>query len=247
MRLHFTVLACVACLGPVKAQPAFDVASVKPAVNEVVPELSLLPGRLHASNVKIKALIAEAYQVLESQVSGPDWLQFETYNLDARSDGAATIAQSRLMLQSLLADRFHLKLRRDTKQMTAYTLSIAAGKTSKLSPADKTGCEPEPSATNPCQRIESTPTFVFTGEKVSMPVFCKLIARLLYYQVVDRTGLDGVYNWKLDLSAFAAGDMTDGIPVTVTALRDQLGLKLERTRSAIEVLVIEHIERPSAN
>jgi len=213
----------------------------------MTPELTLSFGRLHACNVKIKALIADAYQVLESQVSGPDWLQFETFDLDAKSDGVATLAQSRLMLRSLLADRFHLKIRHDAKAMTVYILSAANGRAGKLTPADKAGCETEPSPTNPCQRIESTPTFVFAGERVSMPEFCRLVSRLLYYPVVDKTGLDGVYSWKLDLSAFAAGDMTDGLPITFAALRDQLGLKLERTKSPVDVLVIEHVEKPSAN
>ena len=142
MRLH-TVLACVACFSSIEAQPAFDVASVKPAVTGVPFELSLSHGGLHASNVKIKALIAEAYQVQEGQISGPDWLQFEAYNVDAKAGIAATIPQTRLMLQSLLAERFHLKLRRDKKEMTDYKLSVAPGKTATLTRADTAGCEPE--------------------------------------------------------------------------------------------------------
>lgn len=215
MKRLWAVLACVACLGPAGAQPAFEVASVKTGVTGVVPELSLSAGRLHASNVKLKALIDEAYRLLDSQISGPEWLQFDAYNLDAKSETAVTIAQTRLMLQSLPADRFHLKARRDTKEMTAYTLAVANAKTSKLTRGDQTGCEPEPSPTNPCERIESTPGFVFSGKRVSMPVFCKLIARLLYYPVADKTGLDGLYNLKLDLGragfSIGAGDGTDGL------------------------------------
>ena len=87
-----------------------------------------------------------------------------------------------------------------------------------------------------------------------MPTFVKMLSSLLTDTVVDQTGLDGVYDFKLDLGSagFAptpgsTSNQMDGINAVISALQEQLGLKLERTKSAVEILVIEHVERPSAN
>jgi uncharacterized protein (TIGR03435 family) len=85
-------------------------------------------------------LIRAAYHVPDFQISGgPNWLESERYDIDAKSSTAANADETRLMLQSLLADRFHLKIRRDSKETPAYARVLANGKTSKLTPADKTG------------------------------------------------------------------------------------------------------------
>ena len=249
MKLIRAVLVCAACLAGIQAQTAFDAASVKAASGGAIrDEVALFPGRLHASDVRVRALIAEAYQVTPAQISGPEWLTTEAYNVDAKSAGPATMAQTRAMLQALLADRFQLTVRRGTREMDGYVLSLASGRSAQLAPADPAGCRPDPSPDNPCQRIATdSASFVFTGERVSMAQLCRLVEKLLWYPVTDRTGLEGVYNWKLDLSAFLSGDRTDGLAVTARALREQLGLKLERSKGPVEMIVVEHIARPSPN
>jgi uncharacterized protein (TIGR03435 family) len=246
------VVILLACAGTIQAQPTFDVASIKPSTDRGRMTLSpLTEGKLTARLIDIKTLIRAAYQVEDFQISGAA-LDSQRYDIDAKSDTAASAADTRLMLQSLLADRFHLKLRRETKEMSAYRLVV--GKTMKMTKADSTGCEPMPSPTNPCQRIRDTGGFTLVGEKVSMPMFVKMLNSLLNDTVVDQTGLDGVYDFKLDLGSagFAPtpGSPTnqmDGINAVMAALQNQLGLKLERTKSTVEILVIEHVEKPSAN
>jgi uncharacterized protein (TIGR03435 family) len=138
--------------------------------------------------------------VEDFQISGPG-LDSQRYDVDAKAAAPASVADTRLMLQSLLADRFHLKLRRETKEVSAYKLVVANGKTTKMTKTDGTGCEPEPSPTNPCQHIRDTGGFTLVGEKVSMPTFVKMLGSLLSDTVVDQTGLDGVYDFKLDLGS----------------------------------------------
>jgi uncharacterized protein (TIGR03435 family) len=95
---------------------------------------------------------------------------------------------------------------------------------------------------------------VLVGEKVSMPLFVTALGSLLSDTVVDKTALDGVYDFKLDLGSAgfspapgSASNQMDGTNAVMAALPDQLGLKLERSKTSIEILVIEHVEKPTAN
>jgi uncharacterized protein (TIGR03435 family) len=244
----------IALAGLIEAQPAFDVVSIKPSTDGGRMTLSpLAGGKLTARLIDVKTLIRAAYQVEDFQITGSG-LDSQRYDVDAKAAAPASAADTRLMLQTLLADRFHLKLRRATKDVSAYKLVVANGKTTKMTKADSTGCDPEPSPTNPCQHIGDIGRFTLVGEKVSMPTFVKMLSSLLTDTVVDQTGLDGVYDFKLDLGSagFAptpgsTSNQMDGINAVISALQEQLGLKLERTKSAVEILVIEHVERPSAN
>ena len=116
---------------------AFDVASIKPARPEARGySIRPFPGRLSAENVTLKLLIAEAYHVYDFQVSGPKWIDSERYDLEAKIGGDAppSKAQLRAMLQKLLADRFGLSVRRESKEMPVYMLEEGKGG-SKLQPA----------------------------------------------------------------------------------------------------------------
>jgi uncharacterized protein (TIGR03435 family) len=250
------LLLSLAVVGQVLAQPSFEVTSVKPSANGGPMSLSpLTGGKVTARNVNIRTLIRASYQVQDFQISGaPNWLESERYDIDAKSAASAGADETRLMVQALLTDRFQLKIRRETKETPAYALIVANGKTRKMTPADKTGCEPEPSPTNPCQRIRNSGNMAISGEKLSMPLFAKMLSSMLRDTVIDKTGLDGVYDFKLDLglagftpTPSSPSNEMDGINAVMSGLQDQLGLKLERTKSAVEVLVIEHVEKPTAN
>ena len=251
------LLLSLAFVGHILAQPAFEVTSVKPSANAGSISVSpLTGGKLTARNVNVRTLIRASYQVQDFQISGaPNWLEAERYDIDAKSAAPAGADETRLMVQALLADRFQLKIRRETKETPAYALIVANGKTHKMTPADKTGCEPELSSpTNPCEHIRTAAGFVITGEKVSMPKFAIALSAMFRDTIVDQTGLAGVYDFKLDLGRAgftpapgSPSNEMDGINAVMSGLQDQLGLKLERTKSAIEILVIEHVEKPSAN
>ena len=93
---------------------------------------------------------------------------------------------------------------------------------------DGEGCEAEPVPSKVCGRVEITPDFVVTGTRISRATFCKVLENMLFNFVVDQTGLGGVYDVRLDLSREGFNSGTDGLTATVLALRNQLGLKLER-------------------
>lgn len=233
---------------------SFDVASVKPAANGTPFLMSpLTGGKFTAHNVDAWSLVRAAYRVLDYQISGaPNWLQTERYDIDAKSDQPADAAQTRLMLQSLLADRFHVKIRLEQKEM--HVLALTAGKSIKLTPADATGCDLDPIPANPCGNLRRSAGFVVTGERVTMAQFAVMLSALFRQAVKDETGLTGVFDFKLDLvaagftpTAPSPSSEMDGMNAVMSGLQDQLGLKLERTRSTVEMLVIEHVERPSAN
>jgi uncharacterized protein (TIGR03435 family) len=253
MKLAVILIACAAFL---PAQPAFDAASVKPSPSGTRVEFApVTSGRVHVRNATIANLITVAYQVLPAQISGlPGWVDSERYDIEAKSETNASAADTRLMLQALLADRFHLQIRRESREMPAYALVVANGKTTKMTPADKSGCEPEPSPTNPCYRLRDGGEFVLVAEKVSMSMFAKALGSMSHATVVDKTGLDGVFDFKLDLRSAgftptpgSPSNEMDGMNAVMAGLQDQLGLKLERTKTTVEMLVIEHVEKPSAN
>jgi uncharacterized protein (TIGR03435 family) len=171
--------------------PAFEVASVKPA-RPGITERSLThnPGaRLTASNATVKMLIMLAYQVMPGQISGgPNWLESDGFDIDAKgADPKATQAQFRQMIQSLLADRFHLKVHRATKELSVYAL-VPAKNGTKLVDAKDDG--PEVS-----MRIEGPGQM--TAVKATMSMFASTLSRPLQRKVIDETGLKGAYSFTL--------------------------------------------------
>lgn len=239
--------------GTLPAQPAFDVISVKPAANGPFEMSAVDGGRFHGSGLTVANLISAAYQMAPYQINGATgWLDSERFDVDAKSEHEASASETRLMLQALLADRSHLKVRRDSKETSTYALVLANGKTHKMTAADAAGCQPEPSPANPCDRLRRSQAFVFTAQRLSMRFFAKALSSMLQSTVVDKTGLDGVFDFQLDLvrAGFTPGSPTaelDGINALIAGLPDQLGLKLEHAKASVEILVIEHVERPTAN
>ena len=134
-----------ACAGLSFAQPAFDVASIKPNIDGGRMTMApLTGGKFTARNIDVRTLIRAAYRVQDFQIAGAG-LDSQRYDIDAKSTADASSADTRLMLQSLLADRFHLKLRHDTKEVPAYKLVVVSGKPLKMTKGDSAGCDPEPS------------------------------------------------------------------------------------------------------
>ena len=204
-------------------------------------------GRFRATNIPFKILLATAYDVNFEQISGgPDWLDSERYDVEAKPDRLATSQQIHLMLQKLLADRFGLVLRRETKEMPI--LSLALDKEIKKirvhdGPEVDFGIRPGDKG-----------QVVFTG--VSIRRFCLFLSLRLGRTVVDKTGLAAVYDFEL---AWAPDEpQRDEVPEgppqpdpsgasIFTAVRQQLGLKLLSERRPVEFLNITHVERPSGN
>jgi len=199
-------------------------------------------------------MIQVAYRLKPEQiVGGPDWVASDTWDLNAKTDKQATTDDLRLMLQDLLAERFHLKLRRDTKALPAYILSV-----------DKSGPKLTPhQPTHAGDQWIDQPQQPFLHVKLSarfstMDYFAFRLSQLMDRPVVDHTDLKGGFDFELTYTRDLPPNMSptallNGEPIDTSgpnvyaALRQQLGLKLEAQKTAVEVRVIEHVEKPTEN
>jgi uncharacterized protein (TIGR03435 family) len=225
----------------------FEVASIKPtATKDGSLTVGFPPGgRFSARNLTFKQLLPNAYGMQDYQISGgPGWITSEGFDIEARAaagPGDLPREQVREMVQSLLADRFHLALHRETRQLPIYALVIGntGGKTGpKLQAADGSA------APDRGQKMGQLST-----QRMSMTALANILTFDLKRPVRDETGLKADFAFTLEW-ARGLGESDGGIssrPSLFTAVQEQLGLKLESTKGPVEVFVIDHVERPSAN
>lgn len=237
--------AFIACLVPGQTPEAatqFEVASVKP-VSEGPLVFPACRGNRFTTSMTVDYLIRWAYQISRPLVQGlPDWASdtVHRYAMEAKAPATMGDAQCRAMVQSLLGSRFSLSTHREQREMRAYALAVTKkrSKMREVAPGSEdfaivNGGLTFPSATG-------------SGRAgVSMPWFAAYLSGVpaVGLPVVDRTGLPGIYAFELNFSVRE----DDGRPTIWTALQEQLGLKLESIKAPIEVLVVDHIERPTAN
>ncbi len=239
--ISLLVLTAVATLGQTRGQ-SFEVASIRPHLNGAGAPILKEPGitqiRVSGNRVELRAvtlreLVVGAYGIKDYQVSGgPGWATGigNMFDVDAKAPGDATPGtdQVRWMLQELLTDRFHLKLRRESKLLQVYNLVIAKGGP-KLKP------------------VQADAPAVPETNRVSMEKITALWSLYVDRPVIDHTGLTGLFDfplrlWTLDVNAADDADMAAR---ALTALQDELGLRAEAARATIELLVIESAEKPS--
>jgi uncharacterized protein (TIGR03435 family) len=241
MRAITTSTLCL-CLSAWSFGQSFEVASIKlhpPAVNAIIlknPDVNPIQvsgNRITLRMIGLKGLVMAAYNVKEYQVSGGSaWASRldSLFDIEAKAEGQPNMAQVRLMLQSLLAERFHLKLRRESKESPAYNLVVAKGGLKMKRIADD--AEPVPVA-----------------RQGSMEQLAALLSLMVDRPVIDKTGLPGTYEYSngLTLLDMGAQDSADAITRAVTAIQDQLGLRVESAKATLEMLVIESAEQPTPN
>jgi uncharacterized protein (TIGR03435 family) len=221
---------------------AFDAASIKPTP----PDRPSFPYRLGPGGFSMRGLlkhfIVNAYEVEDYQVvDNPPWTLSNWYDIQARAAASdADARQIRAMLQTLLTDRFQLKLHRETRTMSGFVLSVDKGGP-KLPPA-KTDVPPESNG-----RIQMGDGLWAFGANM------KLLARVLTIQlgqpVLDQTNIAGNYDFKLqfdDGPEVAAPGRSTSFGSAFTAVHE-IGLKLQAQKVPIEVLVIDSVEKPSEN
>jgi uncharacterized protein (TIGR03435 family) len=227
--------------------PAFEVATIKPAAtsSDGHTHINYPPNdRFGATNITLLSLMQWAYGIPEKQIlNGPAWLASSRFDIQAEADigdrmKSLTSEQGnemkRLMVQSLLAERFQLKLHSETRILPSYDLVlIRAG--SKLQQSETSGKSIGVGRTH------------FNGEGLGMTSIAEELSKITGRVVVDKTGLTGRYDFKLLWSADDA-EATDGDPPTLfTAIQEQLGLKLESAKEPVPVLIIDHVDQPTPN
>ena len=242
--LALAVVIANALSGAAQTPPAFDVAAIKP-VPRPFPTgggaWTVTHGRFRAETCYVRGLIAWAYGVPGSQVrGGPDWLDPEPYYIDARAaDPEAGPDQIREMSKTLLAERFKLVVHRETQQGQVYTMTVAKGG-SKLQDA-KDGHRNWINWTGPGR--------VTFEENQGLAGLVNIASALLGAPVIDETGLKSSYNFNLEFTdpRDPRPRQPDAPPDLIPAMQEQLGLRLQATKAPVEVLIIDHMERPTEN
>jgi uncharacterized protein (TIGR03435 family) len=239
------------------ADPSFDVATIKPNNSGATRMQGLnVNGRNFTTRASsLNDLIAFAYEVQTKQiVGGPDWLGQDRYDIAAVPDqeGVPNVQQLRIMMRKLLADRFKLTFHHDKRELSAYVLTV--GKNGpKLTPTQLTGPLPglgfRPGPTGLTLNVRNGTLTDFTG-------FMQIL--VLDRPVVDQTGIKGKFDFSFtftpDDSQFgghpppipAQTDTANAAPGLFEAIQ-QIGLKLDAQKTPVDVIAIDHVEKPSAN
>jgi len=238
-------------------RPVFEVASIKPDP-QPNPSIGKPGGRLVGRGIFTKFLIALAYNVKEFQIlDAPAWTSREQYSIDAKpgdnpkgpilsvylTKRQKEDDEFKLRIQSLLADRFQLRIHKETREQQVYSLVVAKNgpkfKDSKFNESDAA------KGRLPGLKMHQ---YELNGTSVDIRLLAEELSRRLGRNVIDQTGLNGEYDFDLRWAPdVAAGDSVPDGPSIFTAVQEQLGLKLESGKAPVDAIVIDHIEKPSAN
>lgn len=239
---------------------SFEVASIR--LNRSGDRIMLFQpgrgGRFTATNCSLNLLISYAYDVMQSQiVAAPAWVGSDRYDVAAKAENDPPIDGIRSMLRRLLEERFQFKAHREEREGAAYDLVVSKpGKlktTSGECPgilSDQASRTDAPHSDAPCGGLRNTPGHT-KGYRLTAEQLAGSLSFFLQRPVVDKTGLTGRYDIELEWTPEAPllqPEATAASPPDMfTAVREQLGLKLESGRAPIKVLVIDHVQRPSDN
>jgi uncharacterized protein (TIGR03435 family) len=231
-------------------RPAFEVASIKPGDPSVRGFGVGVRGNLFiTTNATLKMIVEFAYDLRDHQISGgPTWLNSATFTIEAKPVPQSE-EQLRLMVQSLLAERFRFRSHRESRIEPVYELVVAKGG-HRLK-------EPKPQADGR-SGIFGERRGDLNGYAAPMAMFANVLSQGLGRSVIDKTALPGKFDFKLIWTP-GPGEGGSNIPPDMpppadtsgpsifTAIQEQLGLRLESSKGPVDVLVIDHAEKPDAN
>lgn len=240
MKSGFLLAASLAFAQMAFAQkgPEFDVATVRPAApstdgrSHTRISTDTDTGKLNYTNVNLKDIIGQAYKVQEYQISGPDWINTERFDIVAQFPPHTDARQLQPMLQSLLTDRFKLATHRETKQLPVYNLVVAKGGPKFKAAESSSGITSDSNRTR--WHVKAT---------VTMRRFAEFLSDEVDRPVIDKTGLTGAYDFTIDWAVDSSVATNDSGPSIFTALQEQLGLKLDSAKGPVEIIVVDHAEK----
>jgi uncharacterized protein (TIGR03435 family) len=199
-----------------------------------------------ATNLPLRSYLMIAYVVRDSQISGaPSWFDTERYDMNAKAEKSSTIDELHIMVQNLLADRCGLKIHKESKEVPGYALVVDKGepKLTEHDPEDRNYPPIAPIGPGKAQ-----------GTNAHMELFALFLSRGIDRPVVDKTGLNGHYDFTFEVvpDRIPGADGQEKVvppdgPMISEALKNQLGLRLEPTKAMSDHIVIDHVERPSGN
>lgn len=245
---------------PQEATPAFEVAAIKRDVSGQHIRFTKPFPTLHIEGSTLKDLILLAYHVQDFEVTGgPAWIDSDLYDIDAKADRPPTASPQFAnlqwrRLQTLLHDRFNLAIHRETRELPVYELTVAKGGL-KVQPATctqritgDTNIAPDKKQSDYCGPAASGRGRI-EASGAGMAFLADMLSNQLSRPVVDKTGIPGDFQIHLAYvpDAPTVSSTADLGPDIFTAIQVQLGLKLQPAKGPVEVLVIDHVERPTEN
>ncbi|SEG02411.1 soil-associated protein, TIGR03435 family [Bryocella elongata] len=240
------LLAAIFSSGMAHAQASFAVATIRPSAAQVRfesdGETILLPASIKMRDVSIQTCIKWAYGVQRAQVLGPGLLTSEKYDIEAKADGPATEDQMKAMMQALLAERFGLAFHREKKELRSFALEVAKG-------GPKLG-EKFKQATSDEVPWRANSAMGTTARALTMQEFADFLSGPTEKPVVDKTGLAGRWDFSFDFSKYMLDPpkgLDDFLLVLNTTLQGEMGLKLESEKDVVEVMVVDKVQKASAN
>jgi uncharacterized protein (TIGR03435 family) len=279
----FAVLICATlCAQDIRVKPQFEVASVRPVSKDQVDDLDPRfakvfrelrldlsqkdkipmagPDRVHIRNWSLRDLIAAAYSVHASQISGPAWLSDKSFNIEARVPENTPKGELNAMLQSLLEERFALRLHRITQTKHGYAITVGKGGP-KLTPAELPSASSQKLSQKESQLIqelnadnkriknyigEEKPVGSFTSRSwrsITIEELAHHLEGFTEAPVVDETGLTGRYSVTIEIA-----QNPGGLGGTIFDAVEKLGLKLEPRKVPVDILVVDQVNQvPTAN
>ena len=264
------ICACSISLSLALAQ-SFEVASIKPfdpeSARQMWTGLTVDAGMVRYTNISLKQCIRTAYRVRDFQVEGPPWINDNRFEITAKLPAGAQLSQIPEMLQALLAERFKLSLRREMREQSVYVLVV--GKDGpKLKRAEVKADTQGPMSLGPDGKPRSLMGYqhVPAGVHIDAPAaslasLAELLSRYMEHPVVDKTSLDGQYEFKLTFAPQSTRNLSpadtigpDGKEIfsepgpSMFSAVQSYGLKLELRKAPVEILTITHVERtPTEN
>ena len=256
----------------------FDVATIKTSLPLAalraagrLPHdgMKVSPDRVEFESAQLSYLIRLAYRVENYQVSGPDFMDRQRFDIVALMPGGAGPEQIPEMLQALLAERFKLVVRKETKEQTVYALVV--GKDGPKMKESEPGAEsidlPKGRGGRQIMYAVASPdgvrtysmlngVMVYEAQKISMPDLARMLEAYFDEPVIDRTELEGTYQVAMNVPhgpnaprmVAATGEAAEPSGVSIFASVEKLGLRLEKTKAPIEHIFVEHLEKsPTEN
>ncbi|HEY4089770.1 MAG TPA: TIGR03435 family protein [Bryobacteraceae bacterium] len=236
--------------------PKFEAVAIKPSAPSADGRIMVgiqggpgtrNPGQMNFWNISLADLIQNAWDVKKFQVSAPDWLSSERFDIQAKIPSGATKDEGRLMIQNMLADRFKLALHRTTKESSIYALTIAKGGPKLKEAETGPGAQPKRMMTmNEGGRMK------MDLKGATMSAIVDMLGLQLDRPVIDMTGLTGSYDVLMEFAPLPSPAATapdpNSAPTIFSALTEQLGLKLEARKGPVETVVVDSMEKtPTEN
>jgi uncharacterized protein (TIGR03435 family) len=245
--LAISAMAAVALFGQTEGQKKleFEVASFKPsAPGQQGGQVSPRPGNktYAGTNLPLRVYMSVAYQVRDSQiVGGPAWMGTDTFDMEAQAEKPSTPEELHIMLQHLIEERFQMKFHRESREKAGFALVVDKGGP-KMTPHDP--ADPTVQPLRPMGRGK------IGGTNADMALLALNLSRFVDAPVVDKTGLTGRFDFTIQFPVPEEGTAPPGPPDPSTissGLRESVGLRLEAAKTAAEYIIIDHIEKLTAN